>query len=210
MPQRHLRRPLASLAVVLLLAAAGACAEHDDPSTGSPVGTAPGAKETESGPDVPLSGTVRTLGGSPSWTLPEPKGWSAPSERQDGIVEISEKGGDSSLTLFRWKQRRVDDAEGAGRRWLSKYHYSLVHNLDTTKVSDPVYGTTIVASSAGTLEFVSLDVTFTSWNGRRYRSYYVARHIGDHVFALMYTAPRTDWSQETWDGFAEAGLELQV
>lgn len=215
MTSRPVRRTAALLTCALLSVGAAACADdsaNKDASRSAESGSPEETKESPAGAaaDLPLAEDVTADGERPAWALPVVDGWSVPAEGAPGVFQISKDGSEALVTAYQQGGADSGSDEEGGKAWLENYHDQISALPEATDVTDPTYGTTVLDSTQGRMEFVSQELRYSTPDGTRYRSLYVARSIGDDVFALQYAAPEDEWSDEEWAEINESGLKLTL
>lgn len=213
---RHtpVRRAALLLTSGLLAFCSVACSEGS--TDGSSVRVHSSSKEAgpaDDGADLPLSEDLTAEGERPAWALPVVQGWSTPAESAPGVLQIRKDGSGALVTAY--QVNRSGDVVGGndeqgGKAWLEHFHAQIVSMAEASEVTDPTYGTAVIESTRGSMEFVSQELEYSTPDGTRYRSRFLARSIGNDVFSLQYAAPADEFSENEWTELGESGLQLTL
>lgn len=215
------RHSLAALVTVATLWGATACAEESPgaaeetnnatPSPGSEeAGEDAGNTTSGNAADVPLTEPINSTSDSPLWAMPMIQGWSMSAEMASGVSQITKDGSEAMVTTYQMNDPDAASDEAGGRAWLDNYHAEIAANPQASDVTGPDYSTSTVPSTRGALEFVAQELTYVIPDGTTYRSFFLARSIDGHLFAVQYAAPEDEWSRQEWEEVGERGFQLAL
>ncbi len=213
----HLRRGLAAAVVVLLPLAActdesGSGTSSADPAspstsetgdtTESPAPTDPTSAPTDDLSTLPLTTDAPPPTTSPMWAFPAlVKGWTFETRDQKGVNQLTHEGSDALFTSYQLKEQGPNGTDAAdSKAWLEKFRRDLSANSQLQKISTPTYGTAIIQSDHGTIEFVQQDLTYRTTAGVTYRSRFVARSLDTYLIAVQYGAPEASGARRSGSG----------
>ncbi|KQY63833.1 hypothetical protein [Nocardioides sp. Root140] len=227
--QLHVRRGLAATLVCTALLAHAACDDSsDDAGTSSSSAASPDDDTTSTDPtestdptdptgtppdgltELPLTTDAQQPGTAPMWAFPVVvKGWTFTTRDQKGVNQLTRNGSDALFTSYQLKEAGSNSSDAAdSKAWLVKYHAELSQNSQISKVSTPTYGTALLQTDHGTVEFVKQDLTYVTAAGVKYRSRFVARSLGTYLIAVQYGAPEGQWSESEWQRLISSGLKV--
>lgn len=223
------RRLLAAAGLFIGLVALAACTDNDseksksskDPAT--PASQSPTTDETSVPTDdtstdagdssLPLDKNAAPTSTHPLWSFPvQLDGWELTTADQNGLNQLSRKGGDVLFTSYQLREEDTADHDDASdsKAWLEKYVQEMRNNPQVIDVGKSTYSTTEVLSDQGSIEFVVQDVTYETEAGTTYRSRFLARSLGPNMMAVQYAAPEGEWSEDEWKDLTGTGLMVTL
>jgi len=206
--RRMPRSMLAAIAMAAILGLVGACGSEKTGAKDSP--TTMASNSTDAAGTIPLSENASPKK-PPMWAFPvSVDGWNSTTMDKNGVNQLAKEGAVTTFTSYQLKQGTTGGAdEKNSKAYLNDFAAKLASNSQVSKVSKPAYLSTSIPSDSGEdIEFVQQDLTYTTSDGKTYRSRFIARSLDTNVLAVQYAGTKAEWAQVEWETLIEAGLKV--